>query len=119
MIADLIETVRLLIADTDSANQLFTNDQLATYLTLTGENPRLAAADALETIAVSEVLISKKIKSQHLDTDGPAVAEALRKLAAQQRQIAADEDGAEIFDVVDTITDCRRPEHTARQVWGL
>ncbi len=118
-----IQTVRVLIADLNEAAYLFTDEQITTYLTLTGDNPRLAAADALEAIAVSEVLISKKIKSQHLDTDGPAVAKALRELAATQRQIAADEDREDVFDIVDTITPRCRPELTEHpygyQVWGL
>lgn len=118
-----LDQVRLIIADVDEANHLFTDEQIQTYLSLTGNNPRLAAADALEAIAVSEVLISKKIRSQHLDTDGPAVAEALRKLAATQRQLAAEETDADdegFFDVVDTIASSTRPEHTNYpQVWGL
>ncbi len=122
MDAETLLQLRLIIADTDSANELLTDEQLEAFYNLTGGNVRLAAADALEAIAVSEVLVSKKIQTQHLQTDGPAVAEALRKLAATQRQLAADEADADdegFFDVVDTVTSCRRPEHTNYQVWGL
>ena len=118
----LVQQVRLIIADVDESNPLFADDQIRTYLALAGDSVRLAAADALEAIAVSEVLISKKIQSQHLSTDGPAVAEALRKLAATQRQLAADEDEVELFDIVDTIAPSGRPELTERpfrSVWGL
>lgn len=121
---DKVAQIRLIIADVDTSNQLFTDEQIQTYLALSGGTVRLAAADALEAIAVSEVLISKKIQSQHLTTDGPAVAEALRKLAATQRQLAADEgdESAEIFDIVDTLASDARPEHTNypyHEIWGL
>ena len=44
--------------------------------------PRTVAA-ALRTIAASEVLVSKKIRTQDLQTDGPAVAAELRALARE------------------------------------
>ncbi|CAN7195764.1 hypothetical protein [Knoellia sp. LjRoot47] len=122
MASETVDQVRLIIADTDSSNQLLDDSQIASFLALTGGNVRLAAADALEAIAVSEVLVAKKIQTQHLQTDGPAVAESLRKLAATQRQLARDEADAGdegFFDVVDTISDGSGPEHTNRPVWGL
>lgn len=90
--------VRLLISDIDPAAPIFTDAQIAGYLTVAASNRFLAAAFALEAIAASEVLVSKKITTQDLQTDGPAVAKELRALAAQMRKNAdeVDEDG-ELF----------------------
>ena len=77
--------VRLLITDTDHDNEIFADNEIATFLSLTavdGSNDiNLAAAMALETIAASEALVQKKIKLLDLTTDGPAVATSLRAAA--------------------------------------
>ena len=59
--------------------------------------------------------------AQDLATDGAKTADALRKHAAQLRQQAADADGEDLFDVVDTLPTGTRPEHTnpPYTVWGL
>lgn len=116
---DLIGLVRLYIADLDTAAPLLTDAQLGILLDSVADDAHLAAADALEVIAASEVLLGKKIRTQDLATDGPAVAAELRALAAQHREqsAAAGDDG--IFDVVDTLPGCRRPEHTNFEAWGL
>ena len=76
------------LADTD----------IATYLDLCDDDPRLAAAMALDTIATSEALVSKRIKLLEITTDGPAVARSLREHAAALRTAAdADDD----FDVIE------------------
>lgn len=81
--------VRLLITDTDHDNEIFTDSEIDTFLSLTavdGTNDvRLAAATALETIAASEALVQKKIKLLDLTTDGPAVANSLRASAKELR----------------------------------
>jgi len=79
--------VRLLITDMSEADPLFTDVQIEAFLTLEG-GVRRAAASALETIARSEVLISKKITTQDLSTDGPAVAAELRAQAKALREQA-------------------------------
>jgi hypothetical protein len=115
--------VRLLIADVDETNPLISDAQIAGYLALNDDSVRLAAADALEAIAASEVLVSKKIRTQDLATDGPAVAAELRALAKRLRDQVADDAEADIFDVVDTLPPSCRPELTEWQrthtVWGL
>lgn len=78
--------VRLLIADVDESNLLFTDAQITAFLTLNSGSVRRAAAQALDVIAGSEAMVSKKIRSQDLSTDGPAVADALRKQAAELRR---------------------------------
>jgi len=97
-----IGMVRLLCTDLDDAAPLFTDDQIQAFLTLEG-SVRLAAAQALETIASSEALVSKKIRTLDLQTDGPAVAAELRARAKTLREQAeaAGEGNAAVFDVVD------------------
>lgn len=116
----LIRQVRVLIADVGS-DPLLDDLTIDAYLELNlvagVPNVRLAAADALEAIAVSEVLVSKKIRTNDLATDGPAVSAELRALARALRDrhnadMAAD---AELdgFDVVDTMPGCgAHPELT-------
>lgn len=126
-IEEQLMQVRHLIADLD-ASPLLTDEQLAVYLDLNGSNVRRAAADALEAIAVSETLVSKKIRTQDLATDGPAVSAELRALAARLRARADEVEAIagefEIFDIVDTLPRRRSPELTERNpgrytVWGL
>lgn len=103
-----IRQVRALTADMGTP-PLIDDPTLQVYLELQGweDGARWAvlraAADALEAVAVSEVLVAKKIRTQDLSTDGPAVAEALRKQALTLRARADDEDpdlegGFEIID---------------------
>lgn len=80
--------VRLLISDTDPANRFFSTLEITDFLTMNGSSTRRAAAQALDTIAANEALVSKKIRTQDLSTDGPAVADALRALAAELRRQA-------------------------------
>lgn len=77
--------VRLLTADLDAGSPLIADDVLLGYLALQDDNVHRAAADALDAMATSEVLLSKKIRTQDLATDGPAVAAELRKQAATLR----------------------------------
>ncbi|MFI7608809.1 hypothetical protein ACIBTV_27365 [Micromonospora sp. NPDC049366] len=92
--AEPVGRVRLLITDTDEAFPLFTDAQLGALLAMEGDNVKRGAAAALETIAVSETLIGKKITTQDLSTDGPAVAKALQDRARALREQADGEAGA-------------------------
>jgi len=104
-----IKHVRVLIADM-ATPPLIDDQTLQTYLEMQGweDGARWAvyraAADALEAIAVSEVLVSKVIRTQDLSTDGAKVAEALRKLAAGLRDQADNEDPhfGGVFEIIDT-----------------
>jgi hypothetical protein len=87
--------VRLLIADTDPDNALFLDGQIEAFLTAEGDSPKRAAALALDSIAISEALISKKFSTQDLSVDGPAVAKELRAQAASYRAQAQAEEDAE------------------------
>ena len=122
MTMDGLLVLRLRIADTTEP-PLLTSEQL-NALWDAAPGPWSAAADALEVIAVSEVLVSKKIRTQDLSTDGPAVSAELRALAKTYRARAVAEgetegESPDIFDIVDTVSGSRRPELTDREVWGL
>lgn len=79
------DKVRLLISDVggaDNASFLFTDEEILAFLQLAPEEDiRLASAQALRTIAGNEAQVSKRIKFLELETNGPAVAESLIKLA--------------------------------------
>jgi len=84
------DQVRLLIGDTDQ--EIFSDTELSNFLEINVGSVKRAAADALDTIASSEALLSKKITTQDRSTDGPAVAEALRKHADALRARAREEE---------------------------
>lgn len=96
---DNAQLVRLLITDTGTGtDQLFTDDQINAFLGMYDDNVNRAAAKALLVIAASEVLVSKKIRTQDLSTDGPAVSAELRALAAAL-QAEADDEGS-FFEII-------------------
>lgn len=76
--------VRLLINDTDE-DQVFSDEEIDAFLALEGDSVKLAAAQALDTIADDEALTSKVIRSQDLSTNGSAVAAGLRARAKELR----------------------------------
>jgi hypothetical protein len=99
-----IGRVRLLATDLDEVSPLFEDAQITALLDMEAESVKRAAALALETIASSEALVSKKIRTLDLQTDGPAVAAELRARAKSLREQAAevedldDSYGLEIVD---------------------
>jgi len=96
--------VRLLISDTDESAPVFTDAEITAFLALAGSSVRLAAAEALDTIASNEVMVSKVIRTQDLQTDGSKVSAELRARATTLREQAAsyDNTGAVFaFDVAD------------------
>jgi hypothetical protein len=96
--------VRLLISDTDTTSPIFADNEIGAFLALSGSNVRLAAAEALDTIASNEVMVSKVIKTQDLQTDGAKVSTELRARAATLREQAANynDDGTTFaFDIAD------------------
>lgn len=102
--------VRLLISDTNSATQFFTDEELSTLLGLpnVSGNVLIAAAQALDVIASNEALVMKMVRILDLSTNGPAVADALRKHATQLRQDAKDAEAAEdggAFDYAEMVVD--------------
>lgn len=96
--------VRLLATDTDSTNAIFSDDEIAAFLAMENDSVKRAAATALDQIASSEALIQKRIKLLDLQTDGPAVAKALREHAAVLRAQADDEETTGAFDYAEIVT---------------
>lgn len=114
--------VRLLIDDTDDTSAVFTDRELVSFLDLNRQSILRAAAQALLMIAGSEARLSKKIRTQDLSTDGPAVAAELRAQAKQLRSQAAEEEAeapeASFFGVVEyPYTTTGRPELTEPSPW--
>lgn len=90
---------------TAPADYLISDAQLNAYITINQGGLFGAAADALLALATNEALISKKIRTEDLQTDGPAVAGELRRMADLYRQRQKDEyeliDLDSSFEVVD------------------
>lgn len=96
--------VRLLISDIggtggSGAEFIFDDDEIDTFLSMESGIVYRASAVALRTIAANEAFVSKRIQFLELKTDGPAVAKALRELAAEFDK-QADEGASEIFDLI-------------------
>lgn len=72
----------------------FEDDQIEAFLALNSNKVKLAAAQAIDALAINEAYISKKIRTEDLSTDGPAVADAMRKGADALRRQQRDEDQA-------------------------
>lgn len=70
--------------------------------TPTRSQVKRAAADVIDALANNEALVLKKIKTEDLETDGPATANALRNGARALRAQAdqEDEDNNMFFDIV-------------------
>lgn len=100
-----IARTRLLISDTDTDSPVFSDEEIEAFLALEGQNVRRAAAQALDTIASNEAMVSKVIKTQDLSTNGPAVAAELRaraKALRDQAESGADDPtGDTAFGIVD------------------
>ena len=79
-----VETLlRLHLADPTGDTELLSREDLTALYAAAGGSVERTVASALRTIAASEVLVSKKIQSQDLTTDGPAVSAELRALARE------------------------------------
>jgi len=81
-----VGAVRMLATDLDETTPLLSDEQIKRMLALCGGRVRRAAAMALDTIASSEALVSKRIRTLDLSTDGPAVAKELRAHAQRLRE---------------------------------
>lgn len=112
--------VRLIIGDLDPDNQIFGDPELEGFLALTDDSVKRGAAEALDTIASSEALVSKKITTQDRSADGPAVADALRKHANALRARAKEEEDdldQESFFTAFNITGSSRIEGEEARQW--
>jgi hypothetical protein len=100
--------VRVLLGDTNPTDvsmgegtyMYFSDDEIGAFLTLYGDNVKLAAARCLETIASSQALLLKSWSSDDLTVNGDKIAESLRKLAAQLREEALQDESSEYFNMI-------------------
>ena len=76
----------------DEHTHLLSDEALTAWLEKYDNNTDRVTYHALRAIAASETLLSKKITSQHLSTDGPAVARSLLELAATYKAAADESD---------------------------
>jgi hypothetical protein len=96
--------VRLLIGDIDGDDPIFQDDAITAFLSIAlDNNVKRAAAQALLVIAANEVYVQKAIKILDLSTNGPAQAEAFRKLAADLIDQADNEEIDGAFDWAEQI----------------
>ena len=100
--------VRALLGDTDPTNVAagegtylyFSDDEIGAFHTMYGDNEKLAAARCLETIAGSQALLLKSWSSDDLTVNGDRIAESLRKIAAQLREEALQDESSEYFNMI-------------------
>lgn len=87
------------------ADYLMDDGHLKSFLALNGDKLYGAAADALLALAANEALVSKKIRTEDLSTDGSVIANSLRQIAQEFRTRQKDEDAEdaalEAFEIVD------------------
>lgn len=108
--------VRLLIPDRDVDALLFTDAEITGFIAIEGGIVKRGAALALETVASNEVMVSKVIKTQDLQTDGAKASDALLKRAAELRRQVVEDDpdtsgGLDIIDFRDPFTRPWRGDH--------
>lgn len=88
-----IGQVRLLVPDT-AEPFVFTDEEIQAYLSISKDNIKRAAANALDAIASSTVMLLKLVKTDDITVDGPAVGKELR-LRARALRDEADADDLE------------------------
>jgi len=94
-----VAKVRLLIGDIDVEDRIFNDLAIQAFIDMAlDNNVKRAAAQALLTIAINEVLIQKRIKLLDLSTDGPAESAELRALA---KELIAQADAEELDGAFD------------------
>ena len=106
---DALGLVTFILAPPDTEEVVITYEysllsdvQLQDFLDVESGDVRMAAAQALDSIASTQTLILKRIKVLDLSTDGPAVAKALRAHATSLRKQS---DGESSFDFAEQIND--------------
>jgi hypothetical protein len=102
---------RLLIPDTEvlenlqdplmPAEYIFSDAQIQAFISMNKSNVKRAAAQAKLTLATSEALINKVIKTYDYASDGAKLGAELR---AQAKALQEDADRDELYDSYDTFT---------------
>lgn len=82
--------IRIITGDKYEEALFFEDDEIEAFLSIY-DDLRLTAAAVLDSMASMEAIIQKKIRHLDLQTDGPAVASALREHAAELRREVEEE----------------------------
>lgn len=106
-----IGRVRVLLGDTDPTNVsagfgtylFFSDEEIESILSMYDDNPKLAAARCLETIAGSQALLLKSWSSDDLTVNGDRIAKELRETAKQLRQEADSWESSDFYALIQTI----------------
>jgi hypothetical protein len=106
-----IGRVRVLLGDTDPTNIVnnvgeylfFSDAEIESILAMYEDNPKLAAARALETIAGSQALLLKSWSTDDLSVRGDQIAKELREVAKQLRTEAADWESSNFYALIQTV----------------
>jgi hypothetical protein len=106
-----IGRVRVLLGDTDPTNIVnnvgeylfFSDAEIESILAMYEDNPKLAAARALETIAGSQALLLKSWSTDDLSVRGDQIAKELREVAKQLRAEAADWESSNFYALIQTV----------------
>lgn len=107
--------VRLLIGDIDDQNPIFEDDAIDAFISMALNNDvRRAAAQALMTIAASEVYVQKVIRLLDLSTNGAAVAAELR---AQAKALRDEADAEEVDGAFDWAEQVYSPAQYVERLW--
>ena len=84
---------------------IFSDDKIKALLALNKDKLKLTAANLIDQLATNEALVSKKIRTEDLQTDGASVANALRlhatSLRAEQNRDDEEDDAENAFEIVD------------------
>ncbi len=97
-----ISAVRLLLNDVDETTSVFQDEEIEVFLGLEGGVVKLAAAQAIDTNADNELLASKVLRTQDLQTDGAKVADSLRARAQKlrdQHEASLEDEG--FFEIIE------------------
>jgi len=117
------DDVRLLIPDLAPApNQIFADNQIEQFLTLSDQKVFLAAARALEVVAADQALVYKIVRTDDLSINGVTGAVQVlleRAKGLRDDQVKADIESApdEGFVLVFPDQSPRRPEATPFPCW--
>lgn len=106
--ATVIGQIRLLIPDVEQldnlaeptavAEYIFNDAQIQAFATLYSNNVKRAAAQAKLTLATSEALINKVIRTSDYTTDGAKLGAELRAQAKQLQDEAKQDELADAYD---------------------
>ena len=112
--ASAVGQIRILIGDTEQyeeygvdgeAAYMFSDSQIQALIALNRDRLKLTAAQLIDSIATNEALVSKKIRTEDLQTDGASVANALRlhaqSLRAEQKADDEEDSMEDSFHIVD------------------